>query len=72
MVRFSPKRYTCDAYLLGKQKEKAEAAVNETTPTRIPRFVSKAGTKLSVNEKAYDKALSLAGWKGYVTSLSQE
>ncbi|CAB0569027.1 hypothetical protein CIP107524_02033 [Corynebacterium diphtheriae] len=38
-----------NVYLLGKQKEKAEAAVNE---------------------KAYDKALSLAGWKGYVTSLS--
>ncbi|MBG9311491.1 hypothetical protein I4J31_13160 [Corynebacterium belfantii] len=59
-------------YLLGKQKEKAEAAVNETTPTRLPRFVSKAGAKLSVNEKAYDKALSLTGCKGYVTSISQE
>ncbi|CAB0616287.1 transposase-like protein [Corynebacterium diphtheriae bv. mitis] len=43
MVGFSPKRYTYDVYLLDKQKEKAEAAVNETTPTRIPRFVSKAG-----------------------------
>ncbi|MHC9946937.1 hypothetical protein [Corynebacterium diphtheriae] len=29
MVGFSPKRYTYDAYLLGKQKEKSEAAVNE-------------------------------------------
>ncbi|WP_235697442.1 hypothetical protein [Corynebacterium diphtheriae] len=57
-------------YLLGKQKGKAEAAVNETKPTRLPRFVPKAGAKLTVNEKAYDKALSLAGWKGYVTSLS--
>ncbi|CAB0616005.1 hypothetical protein FRC0129_02028 [Corynebacterium diphtheriae] len=66
----SPKRYTYDVYLLGKQKEKAEAAVNGITPTRLPRFVSKAGAKLSVNEEAYDKALSLAGWKGYVTSLS--
>ncbi|MBG9350788.1 hypothetical protein ABMV07_10575 [Corynebacterium belfantii] len=72
MVGFSPKRYKYDVYLLGKQKEKAEAAVNETTPTRLPRFVSKAGTKLSVNEEAYDKALSLASWKGYVTSISQE
>ncbi|MHC9697338.1 hypothetical protein ACQXZ6_09220 [Corynebacterium diphtheriae] len=49
MVGFSPKRYKYDVYLLGKQKEKSEAAVNE---------------------KAYDKALSLAGWKGYVTSIS--
>lgn len=64
MVGFSPKCYKYDVYLLGKQKEKAEAAVNETTPTRIPRFVSKAeGAKLSVNEEAYDKALSLAGWE---------
>ncbi|MBG9263141.1 hypothetical protein [Corynebacterium diphtheriae] len=29
MVGFSPKRYKYDVYLLGKQKEKAEAAVNE-------------------------------------------
>lgn len=72
MVGFSPKRYKYDVYLLGKQKEKAEAAVNETTPTRLPRFVSKAGAKLSVNEEAYDKALSLTGCKGYVTSISQE
>ncbi|MHC9699982.1 hypothetical protein ACNQUA_11770 [Corynebacterium diphtheriae] len=72
MVGFSPKRYKYDVYLLGEQKEKAEAAVNGIKPTRLPRFVSKVGAKLSVNEEAYDKALSLAGWKGYVTSLSQE
>ncbi|HFG8949207.1 hypothetical protein ACL1IT_11930 [Corynebacterium striatum] len=71
-VGFSPERYKYDAYSPGKQKEKADAAVNGTKPTRLPRFVSKAGAKLTVNEKAYDKALSLAGWKGYVTSLSQE
>lgn len=72
VVGFSPKRYKYDVYSLGKQKEKAEDAVNGTKQTRLPRFVSKAGAKLTVNEKAYDKALSLAGWKGYVTSLSQE
>ncbi|CAB0737083.1 hypothetical protein FRC0141_02021 [Corynebacterium diphtheriae] len=70
MVGFSPKRYKYDVYLLGKQKETAEAAVNETTPTRVPRFVSTAEAKLTVNDKAYGKALSLAGWKGYVTSIS--
>ncbi|MFS0131552.1 hypothetical protein ACL1E9_10715 [Corynebacterium striatum] len=67
-VGFSPERYKYDAYSPCKQKEKAKAAVNATKPTRLPRFVSKAGAKLTVNEKAYDKALSLTGWKGYVTS----
>lgn len=71
VMGFSPKRYTYDVYTLGKQKEKAEKVVAGHASSRLPRFVKKEGGKLVVNKAVYDKALSLAGWKGYVTSLDK-
>lgn len=71
VLAFSPKRYTYDVYSLAKQKEKAEAVAAGRRPAKQVRFVRKAGGEYVVNTDAYDKALALAGWKGYVTSLDK-
>lgn len=72
VLSFSPKRYSYDIASLQKQKEKAEAIAAGKKPARQARFLTKAGGRWAVNEDAYDKALGLAGWKGYVTSLDKE
>lgn len=72
VLAFSPKRYKYDVASLRKQKEKAEAIVSGQKTQRKARFLRREGGRWAVNEDAYDKALSLAGWKGYVTSLDAE
>lgn len=72
VVGFSPKRYKYDTFTLQKQKEKAQATVAGKAATRLPRFVSRNKDTLRINESAFDKALALAGWKGYVTNLDKD
>lgn len=69
---FSPKRYRYDLRSLTLQKQRVEAIIAKQQPVRKPRFLKKTTTGYTLDQKSYDKAQGLAGWKGYITSLDKQ
>nr|BFF07219.1 hypothetical protein GCM10023233_21880 [Brevibacterium otitidis] len=67
--QFRRKRALRDRQTLTQQRNKALAIIDGDKPARKTRFVRVKDAKKSLDEDAYDRAMSLAGWKGYLTNL---
>lgn len=63
------KRAVRDRQTLQKQRERAESIVSGDKPAKNARFVKTSGSKRAFDEATFERALSLAGWKGYVTNI---
>lgn len=63
------KRAVRDRHTLQKQRERAEAIINSDRPAKSARFVKTSGTKRIFDETTFDRAMSLTGWKGYITNI---
>jgi Transposase DDE domain len=55
---------------IDEQVAKAEKAVAGTVPVKRNRFITLTGGQKSVNRDLEAKARALAGWKGYITNIS--
>jgi hypothetical protein len=67
--QFRRKRAVRDRQTLTQQRNKAVAIIDGDKSARKTRFVRVKNAKKSFDEDAYDRAMSLAGWKGYLTNL---
>lgn len=63
------KRAVRDRQTLQKQRERAESIVNGDKSAKNARFVKTSGSKRAFDEATFERAISLAGWKGYVTNI---
>ncbi len=66
---FSKKRYSRDCKTLDQQRDRALAIISGKKPAKKARFIKGKPGTLTFDEKTYEKALRLAGLKGYVTNL---
>jgi transposase len=67
--QFRRKRAVRDRQTLNLQRNKAIAIIEGDKPVKKTRFVRIKDAKKSFDEASYDRAMSLAGWKGYLTNL---
>ena len=67
--QYSSARARRDNITLNAQEARARAAVDGSKPAKSTRFVKVDGTGRPLDEKALDRARSLAGLKGYVTNI---
>lgn len=67
--QYRTKRAVRDTHTLTQQKNKALAVVNGEKAARMPRFVTRDGTKYVFNETRHNAAMQLVGLKGYVTNI---
>lgn len=63
------KRAVRDRDTLQKQRERAEAIVTGDKPGKNARFVNTSGASRVFDEVTFERAISLAGWKSYVTNI---
>lgn len=63
------KRAVRDRMTLKLQKERALKVIDGDKAVKSTRFVKTTGSTRSFDEKAWQRAESLAGWKGYVTNI---
>ena len=63
------KRAVRDRHTLQKQRERAEAVISGERPGKAARFVKTSGTKRVFDQATFERALLLAGWKGYITNI---
>lgn len=64
-----PKRAVRDRHTLQKQRERAENIVSGDKPAKNARFVKTSESKRAFDEATFERALSPAGWKGYLTNI---
>lgn len=67
--QFRQKRAVRDRQTLTLQRNKAIAIIEGEKPAKKARFVRVKDAKKSFDEASYDRAMSLAGWKGYVANI---
>lgn len=67
--QYRHKRAVRDRHTLQKQRERAEMVISGDRPGKAARFVKTSGTKRVFDEDTFERALLLAGWKGYVTNI---
>lgn len=72
VCQYSKKRFHRDKQSLAKQQERAQGIVDGTRRQKQTRFVTHKAGSAVFNNKDYDKALRLAGWKGYVTNIKTD
>ena len=63
------KRALRDHHTLAKQRERAETIINGQRAAKAARFVKTSGTRRVFDETTFERALLLAGWKGYITNI---
>lgn len=67
--QYRRKRALRDQHTLTAQRNRAIAIIDGETKPKKARFITeKAGTR-SLDEAAYQRAMDLVGWKGYVTNI---
>lgn len=69
VCHFLKKRFHNDRHNLDKQHDRAKAIVEGIRKQKQVRFVTQSKGSQVFNQKDYDKARKLAGWKGYVTNI---
>jgi len=69
IYQYRAKRAALDKRNIEKQVTKAMKALNGQIPTTKTKFLSIVAKKKQLNQKLIDKAITLAGVKGYVTNL---
>lgn len=70
VYQYRAKRAALDLHNIEKQITKAKQVINGQIPTTRTKFLSVKAKSKQVNQKLVDKAIALAGIKGYVTNLS--
>nr|WP_108870678.1 transposase [Tessaracoccus timonensis] len=71
VYQYSQKRFVRDNKTLNQQRNRALAIIEGATRPKKARFLKTTGKATIFDQSAYDKAVSLAGLKGYVTNISQ-
>ena len=66
---FSTKRFMHDNKVLRGQLERAQNALTGERPARKPRFLKASKTGYTFDQVTYDRAVAIAGTKGYVTNV---
>jgi len=69
IYQYRAKRAALDLRNIEKQVAKAKKVLNGQIPTTKTKFLSVVAKKKQLNQKLIDKAITLAGVKGYVTNL---
>jgi transposase len=69
IYQYRAKRAALDMRNIEKQVAKAMKVLNGQAPTTKTKFLSIVAKKKQLNQKLIDKAMALAGVKGYVTNL---
>ena len=69
IYQYRAKRAALDMRNIEKQVAKAMKVLNGQSPTTKTKFLSIVAKKKQLNQKLIDKAIALAGVKGYVTNL---
>ncbi len=69
IYQYRAKRAALDKRNIEKQVAKAMKVLNGQIPTTKTKFLSIVAKKKQLNQKLIDKAMALAGVKGYVTNL---
>ena len=69
IYQYRAKRAALDMRNIEKQVAKAMKVLNGQVPTTKTKFLSIVAKKKQLNQKLIDKAITLAGVKGYVTNL---
>ena len=69
IYQYRVKRAALDMRNIEKQVAKAMKVLNGQIPTTKTKFLSIVAKKKQLNQKLIDKAIALAGVKGYVTNL---
>ena len=69
IYQYWAKRAALDKRNIEKQVAKARKVLNGQIPTTKTKFLSVVAKKKQLNQKLIDKAMALAGVKGYVTNL---
>lgn len=66
---YRQKRAVRHRHTLTQQRNRAIEIAEGTRQAKHTRFLTTKGGKKTVNEKAYNEAMKLAGYKGYVTNI---
>jgi transposase len=69
IYQYRAKRAALDKHNIEKQVVKARKVLSGQIPTTKTKFLSIVAKKKQLNQKLIDKAITLAGVKGYVTNL---
>jgi hypothetical protein len=69
IYQYRAKRAALDKRNIEKQVAKAMKVISGQVPTTKTKFLSVVAKKKQLNQKLIDKAMALAGVKGYVTNL---
>jgi transposase len=69
IYQYRVKRAALDKHNIEKQVVKARKVLSGQIPTTKTKFLSVVAKKKQLNQKLIDKAITLAGVKGYVTNL---
>ena len=67
--QYRVKRATRDLSTLEQQRDKAVRIVEGQQAVKSARFVKTQGTTRVFDQTTFDRATTIAGWKGYVTNL---
>ena len=67
--QYRRKRALRDQQTLNLQRNRAIAVIDGQSRPKNARFVRTKGGKKEFDETSYDRAMSLVGWKGYVTNI---
>lgn len=67
--QYRHKRAVRDTQTLALQKARAQDILEGRRTQKNARFLQVVGGEKALDEKAYQRAVDLAGWKGYVTNI---
>ena len=68
--QYRRKRAVRDRETLNLQRNRAMRIIDGESKPKAARFVKTKGSTRVFDEAGYDKAVGLAGWKGYVTNIA--
>ena len=68
--QYRRKRAVRDRETLNLQRNRAMRIIDGESKPKAARFVKAKGSTKVFDEAGYDKAVGLAGWKGYVTNIA--
>ncbi|AOP51891.1 MULTISPECIES: IS1634 family transposase [Brevibacterium] len=69
--QYRRKRAVRDRETLNLQRNRAMRIIDGESKPKAARFVKIKGSQKVFDESSYDKAVGLAGWKGYVTNIER-
>lgn len=67
--QYTRRRWVRDMHTLNAQRNRAIGVIDGDTHPKKTRFIREAGGKLTFNQAVWDRAVQVAGLKGYVTNI---